>query len=363
MDKSFGDWYRQAHLSPEDSWLRLRWQGVAAASQEPRRDTLADLARLFHGRKARAEFEAEFRAGFHGADSAFQMSGNDLELSLLAGTTLLQIMAGGNPQAGVAAAFVMACPSLQGQAGQKLFRDMVARARKYLERRSSEIRRNGSIPVKLKPMALDDESLKPLVEACSGNQHAAIGSHLSAILQSLAQNLEELRSAMTRIESFQAMYREESDALWWLTGRTSRGLATPFKNIDKSAACIIAGIELADMVRVFPGPLAASAILHELLCPDSEDGTGVALSEAVACTDLGWREQLVSSLASPAHLDLCPVLFALNESTRSEQASAWHSVLKKELGISHKVQLPVVGLAIQVYEECLLQRSLKGIEE
>ncbi|MCH7858696.1 MAG: hypothetical protein IID14_03235 [Candidatus Marinimicrobia bacterium] len=86
----FADWYRQASFKPEDSWLKLRWQAVEAAASETSASKICELARLYHRKPLKApEFEDQFRLKFHEADNAFQMSGNDFEMSLLAGATLL----------------------------------------------------------------------------------------------------------------------------------------------------------------------------------------------------------------------------------------------------------------------------------
>ena len=363
MDTSFGDWYRQANLKPEDPWLRLRWQGVVTAAQQPRRGTIADMARLFHGRQAKTDYESHFRLAFHNADTAFQMNGNDFELSLLAGATLLQVIATSSDELAVGAAFAMICPTLQGQFGQKSFPEMLASARTYLQNRRSKLRREVPPPFDGHPVSLNDETLKPLVDACNTNQLPAIGTQLSGILKSVGQYLNDLTSSVRLIESYQLLYREESDALWWLTGRSSRDLSLPFSQIEQAAACLVAGKELADMTRVLPGPLAAPAILHALLCQESDNNPEVTLSKAVNTSDREWRKHCVAPFASSTSLDLCPVLFALNESTRSEQVSAWHPVLKLQTGVANNARLPILSFAEQVYDECLLLRSLNGLEE
>ena len=364
METHFADWYRQANLKPEDSWLKLRWQVVEAATRETSASTICELARLYHRRPLKApDFEDQFRLKFHEADNAFQMSGNDFEMSLLAGATLLNMIQTCERDIPIAAAFAVTCPTLQGKCGKGIVTEIVSRARTYMQETRRELRREQLPTDAAAPVRLDDESLKPLVDACNANQHAEVGKHLSALLKPLGRQLSHLATSLRRLEASQSLCREESDILWWLTGKCSRDLEIPFSDIEQQPACTVAGKELADLTRVLPGPLGAPAILDTVISTESPASTEVSLSEAINKTDRDWREQWVTSLGATKCLDLSPVLFAANESIRADKANAWHSVFKAQTGVSPTTKLPARELAEQVYEECLFVRTVYEIGE
>ena len=71
--------------------LVKRWEGVEKAAKNPGQEVL-DMVRVALGRHGgAAAFLGKFKAAFKEADATFQMSGNDLELSVLAGSTLCWI--------------------------------------------------------------------------------------------------------------------------------------------------------------------------------------------------------------------------------------------------------------------------------
>ena len=364
MHTHFADWYRQASFKPEDSWLKLRWQAVEAAASETSASKICELARLYHRKPLKApEFEDQFRLKFHEADNAFQMSGNDFEISLLAWATRLHMTETCEQNIAIAAAFAVTCPTLQGKCSKGIVTEIVDRARAYLQETRRELRREPVPPDAVNPICFDEEALKPLVDAWTTNQFPEAGKHLSKLLERLGRQLEHVATAERCIERYQSLYREESDILWWLTGKCSRDLEIPFHNIEQQAACTVAGKELADLVRVLPGPLGAPAILDTVISTESPASTEVSLSEAINKTDRDWREQWVTTLNTTECLDLSPILFAVNESIRVNGANAWHSVFKTQIGISPTTKLPARELAEQVYEECLSVRTIYEIGE
>ena len=291
------------------------------------------------------------------------MSGNDFEMSLLAGATLSHMMQTCEQDIAVAAAFAVTCPTLQGKCSKDIILDIVSRAKKYLEKTRANLRREPGARGEGPRVPLDDEGLKPLVEACNANKHAEIGKHLSALLKPLDSQLSHLATSLRRLEASQSLYREESDILWWLTGKCSRDLEIPFSDIEQQPACTVAGKELADLTRVLPGPLGTPAILDTVLSAEFPANTQVGLSEAINKTDRDWREKWVTSFGETMCVDLSPMLFAATESIRAHKANAWHSVFKAQIGISPTTKLPARDLAEQVYEECLLVRAVDEIGE
>lgn len=364
MNTYFSDWYREANINPEHSWLEPRWKAVELAAQDASATSICELARLYHAREAKdPDFEQQFRLKFQETDNAFQMSGNEFEISLLAGATLMQIMQTYDHDGAIAAALAIVCPTLQGACVKGIVSDIVVRTQEYLSRARVELRSNPPSPSRMIPARFDDETLKPLVDFCTANNHAEVGKQLSILFKQVTPTLKSLTEDLQTLQEYQLLYREESDILWWLTGKFSRDLEIPFRDIAAKAICIVAGKELADMTCILPGPLGVPAILDAVISPALPDNPEVTVSEAVYETDHDWRERLVKSLPPSASLDLSPVLFAVNESLRSGSATAMQSVFKSQFGINAKTMIRSAQLAQQVYDECLFHRAIARLSE
>ena len=359
-ETSFGGWYRAADLKPEHSLLQLRWQGIENWVNALDCMSVLELARLFYRRSPkRPDFENEFSLVFHQFDAAFPMTGNGLELAVLAGATLARVIETNRQDAALVAAFALTCPSFFGKCGSGAVPEIICQARDYLQRISSSLRATRAIQqVDLGTTRLDAETLKPMLDAVKANQPPDMAAQLLAVFQKLGDAVQNVLSRMTVLEEQQAIFREESDILWWLTGGHSRDFGGPPDKIPKPAGCLVAGKELADLTRVLPGPLAVHAFLDRFL---EHAGEGyqeeVVFSQAINNADRDWQGKWIADFSNAQSLDLCPTLFAIHESMRSDQANAWNSVFKTQTGMAPNLKIASVQLAHQVYEECLFVRS------
>ncbi len=360
-ETSFGGWYRAADLKPEHSLLQLRWQGIENRVNALDCMSVLELARLFYRRSAkRPDFENEFSLGFHQFDTAFPMTGNGLELAVLAGATLARVIETNKQDTAIVAAFALTCPSFFGKCGSGVVPEIICQAHDYLQRISAGLRATKATqqadPGTVK---LDAEALKPLLDVVKANQAAEVANQLLAVFQKLGDAVQNALSRMSAIEEQQAIFREESDILWWLTGGYSRDLGGPVGDIPKPAGCLVAGKELADLTRVLPGPLAIPAFLDRFLENAGEDyQEEVVFSQAINNADRDWRGKWAAGFSNGQCLDLCPTLFAVHESMRSDQATAWNSVFKSQTGMAATLKIASVKLAHQVYEECLFVRAV-----
>ncbi len=95
MDVDFSDWYRICTTGTEvnlnEDLLAKRWAGIEKVAIEIKGNVLELVRLVLQKRKASGEFTNKFRKAFKDSDSTFQMSGNDLELGVLAGSVLCQM--------------------------------------------------------------------------------------------------------------------------------------------------------------------------------------------------------------------------------------------------------------------------------
>lgn len=357
MDISFGDWYRQAQLVPEDGLLKRRQRGIEDfVNAHCSAAVIADLARLFHARAPKEpSFVDQFRRAFHTVDAAFAMEDNDNELSVLAGASLAYLIDHSKDPTPTVAALAILCPMLKGVCGDPVVPAIAARAKQRLQTARATVRKGSSPTQEAPALGFTDETLKPLTDACASNQLPEVGKQVCAVVQSICQDIQRQWQVIVALQRDQALRAEESDILWWLTGQTSRDLGQRFSNIPKSVVPILAAKELADLVRILPGPIAACAVLDVIIGDDRN--AEVQVAQAIKDCDATWRKTWMLSLGQPSSIDLCPVLFAIRESASSDESTAWHATFKSAIGASAKSKLKALDLAAQVYDECLLLRA------
>lgn len=365
MDIQFGEWYRTAHIKPDDQLLKMRWKGVETFSTNLTPSRLLDLARLFHTRPPRdTNFQKEFRTPFFQADNAFKMQGNDLELAVLAGATLACVFNGKDSALSDVAAFATVCPCLQGKARTATIPDVQNRARNHLVSRSGSLRASAGKKRKRISVPQIDESLKAISDACNANVLTDVSGPLTDFLRKLGMTMHKVIQSTNQIQHDQLLLREESDVLWWMQGRYSRDLEMSMDQIGLAAASIIAGKELAEVIKVLPGPFAARAILHQVLLRDGSDiQKGIALSSAINGSDREWRKEWAQHFAESETIDLCPILFAVKKSLETDNAESWHAPFKNATKLSASLEIEPVGIAAQAYEECLFTRAFNSMGE
>ncbi len=362
MHDDFADWYRPCTAGTElnltGDLLAKRWAGVEKAAIKPGQDVL-DIVRLALGRLGGdGAFVGKFKAKFKEADAAFQMSGNDFELSLLAGSTLCRIFQQEGDEADEGALAVLSAAHISTV--QESSEPFVSHAAAYLDRRLREIRK---IPV-VRPPQISTKKLKQLFETFAvkltennpANTSEAAKPLFETMLQTMTAAVDATATAVDQLDRQSDLRREETDVLWWLTAGVSRDLNETFKQMKPPAASIIAGKELADLVNP-PGILPAKSILLSIVPPvTGRAAKTIALHTAVNATAREWRERVAKTTGLDQVADLCPVLAAVKHSLTTDEEDAWTPAYKKAFCVDPKSALEPVELAHQVYRECLLAR-------
>lgn len=363
MHDDFSDWYRPCAAGTEinltGDLLAKRWQGVEKAANNPGHEVL-DMVRVALGRLGgSAAFLGKFRAVFKEADATFQMSGNDLELGMLAGSTLCWIFDQEGDEADEASLALLSAVSIAE--GPEWIEPFVSHATAYLDGRLREIRKAAAI---LAPHFSAKRSKAPfdlfVAKLAENNlpQASEPAKQMGeTILQAFTAITDAAALAISELGRQSDLRRQETDVLWWLTARVSRDLGQSFKQLKTPAASIVAGKELADLVKP-PGILPAKSILQSIIQPAIGRATGkpLALHTAVNATTAEWREGLIKAVKIDWIADLCPVLAAVRHSLTTEEANGWTSAYKKAYGADPKTALQPVDLAHAIHRECLLAR-------
>lgn len=363
MHMHFPDWYRicttgtEANLTADV--LTSRWAGIAKLADEPK--TLDIVRATLQRSSVDPGFRATFRQAFKAADLTFRMSGNDLEVSVLAGSLLSELLHRQVPEAD-RASLALLCAVGVGSPRPVWADPFINNAGAYLDSRLRVLRSQAESVVKVfNPNAVKAQ-LDEFASRLAQNQPAQAGEAAKELFDTLSEALvaitQAAREEFAELRMQSELRKEETDVLSWMTAAVSRDAGVTFAELRAPAASLMAGKELADLVRP-PGLLAARSILQGIIPPVKGKPAEKAftLLTAVAATERSWREAVAASPGLGAMTDLCPVLGAVKISLTTDETDDWTGAYKKAFGIDPRIPIRPIELSFQIHRECLLTRT------
>lgn len=360
MHKYFADWYSFATSGQSTAeQLKHRWAGVEKLKDGKTVDSI-DLVRLaFRIERVAAADKELFRQPFKDADPTFLMSGNDVEVSVLAGSTIAVMLEKVNTESDKAALSI-AILGFQLNEVPQWCQQFLSISNAYLSQRLLERREVQQIAV---PTGLPQgfkQSIDTLAIALaasnlmdSGTGFTKFGELLIGQLNSITK---QTSSAIRGLQDELRLRREECEVLWWLTSRISRDLDRSFDDLDVPSSVVVLAKELADLIKP-PGALATKGILTFLLSPMMTTPAKKQTTISAALKNLPdpWLTAINDKVKMAQVQDLCPVLGSLDFRLKGDK---WENQYKLESGIDAGKKVDAVELAYQVHRECLLVESV-----
>lgn len=353
MNKQFGDWYREADIQPEHETLTKRWSAIEVVAEDIDDSQIVDLGRLFHGLTESCATRDALHEAIFEADNAFSTK-NTVEVRLLAGVCLIHVAEQHHDQTGQMAAYALVCPTLLGHRSKMFVPSIPKRANELLDEASGILRKQASS--KTAAISKLDDELAKIEAAETANQNFQQGGPpVREALQKLRSAIATVSLRVTQLQKTQGLYREDSDILWWMTGRYSRDLNQPLKEIGLPGAAIVVGKEFADLIEKQPGPIAAKAVLNRCL----EDLGGnpseaVTLTTAVNKAPSEWKSKWFAADGNRDLLSLCPLTAAIRHSV--DINGSWGSASQSLTGVAANTKLNGTELAYQMYRECMFRK-------
>ena len=385
MHRYFADWYRIAAIEPQPETLKKRWEAIQGITYTLDTAEVLEVVRLFYGSAgADPRFVERYRDAFKASDVTFPMRDNDVELRVLAGATMAALLQGrGGPVADVAALATVTADCHGLRPGDRIA-DIAREARSHLAARSAALR----VPRQVRSVAVPaldlDAVLEPLQTALQARQTrdpafegvmespsppargkpASSSEVIVKAIQTVATAVLEVAAAAAEVAEEQRhglrVLREETNILWWLFAEHSRDLEQHMTALPLPAACLVAGKELADLIEVSPGPVAAIGVLDRMLrAVERELRPATTIQDAVNAAPRPWRTRWTASLEVERLEDLCPVLCAVRRSLDTSGTDDWAPPVHKVTGVNVLANIAPLDLAFQVYEEQLLLGAVR----
>lgn len=173
------------------------------------------------------------------------------------------------------------------------------------------------------------------------------------------------KAYVAEVQKETAADREELNVLWWMFTAHSSTVGKPISELERPAAALCCGGELANLVQIPSIPSAAQMVARAIKSGGKPtDLKPVALSEMTG----SWDHKLASLLipgndATQKLIEdypcLMPVSWLCRRLRDSQFAADWKTEFDRRTGIATSHKISPVQLAIQVFNERIAQRIHK----
>lgn len=364
MHKFFANWYRLVMPEPTSDALEKRWAGIEAYCEEIKKDNAFELVRMFFGRPTLQESsEEKFRQTFKDADSAFLMKDNRMEVQVLAGSAIVNILDSTPSDLTDASALAVLCAHCRGLRSEVLITDVITYSRDYVSEESLRVREVDDIGTIVIPTPITREELNALSTSVKEGSLESNPEVLVKLMERLAEAtiaLSGVNETVSRLNRGLAIQQEETNILWWLFAEQSRDREAYVGDIDLPGLCLIVGKELADLTMLQPGARPAPAFVDRMLRTGRVDvPASSTIAAAVNSSSREWRRAWMNASDTTILGDICPVHFATSKSLETEDEAAWVPLLESRTGVDASHAIGLLHLSMQTYQEALLIRLAK----
>ena len=349
MHEGFSRWYGAVCLGDDRERLDARWEAVSEIARKADRSTAEGLLRLaLQSRHVpAADVVGAIRQAFKTTDDTFEMSGNDREFQVLAGTCLAVMMDTGEG-VGEVAALIATTSGFGGARHPDLPMDLVALGETAIARIGNANRSRPSLEANWKaPRMLDLEDATTKVSDEQSFERVADAFKL------FATNVTQLANRQARvihaIDDFLRVQDEELQMLWWLTNQRSWQLDCSFDAIPPDARPLVLADELARHTEFLPGPPSVKGILSRAGLKEHES---VRIVDAVKAADFDWLQGLVADV-DPSFVST-PLHAAIKRQLETGPGEAWVAGWAASTGVNDDYTCSALALGNLFYRERLL---------
>jgi hypothetical protein len=355
MHPEFARWYGALSVDNDVDRRTARWAGVCGVVTNVDRARVEALLRLAFGGRATPSPQSvqSIRDAFKAADDAFEMSGNDRELQVLAAAALVVLMQDPKAVQGSAAALAVTTSSFGGARSPSLPMDLAALGEAaIISRGEINLKRpdlNSFVSPELPKVEFDKAVTKVQQTPNWTGVAEAFGLAAESVRAGFGAMARRQAKAMSAVDRFIRAQDEELQMLWWLTGQRSEVCRCAFEEVPADARPLVFASELADCTEFLPGPPSVRGILSRARLPGN---TKLAVSAAVNACPVDWMTRLVqdndpSPLSAPLHA-------AVKRQLETGAGDAWIAGWAATIGVAATHALPPLTLGELFYRERLL---------
>lgn len=348
MRKQFAELYLRVCAEPKTEQIEKRWQGIEEYCSQDEIN-IYNLVKMAYSLSPTDEFKDEFITIFQNIDISFQVSFVK-EQELLASICLMKLMEDSYLSLHIALAVI--CVSKYNI--KILVPELGVAAYKVFGEASAEIREK-SVDFKKCSNASSSKLIGSLKELTELEQTHI--TELSNALTEIVKNINTIVQNQNQALDIINILQEDSDILSWITGSWSNELEKPITKgtLQKDIALLLAK-ELADFVKVIPGPYAFEAFLKKMLDNCKKDTKEYSLVIMVDSIDDAHKSAIFSCYQmDDVKRENTPILFSIKCALDAKQPDVWKSTANNKLSINvEATEHEALEWAKLLYFECLL---------
>lgn len=354
MHPDFPKWYLEVNAEPSNELLTARWQGIESLANNMSEELLLALCKSAFGLAKPDTLPDAFGEAFREVDATFDARRSDLEVNLLSAAVLVESMSDDKSDYGLSAALHLSCLSFSEKRINPNLPWLGSYASVELANRSQPSSRESEtcivIPTFRKFADADFEASK---EGGDWQQSAEfMFGKLNALLDTINKVSRAASQNVATLQCKLKLYEEESDILWWLFGKQLRRIDKRFDEVDGRVLAFAAARELAELVKVIPGPPSIRAFVKLVLEQSDHTSASTAVQSAV--------NKIPSKLRSELSQDFDEKIAAFvplhGAIARSCEGKGWGEGFEHMTGIKATSKVTQNELAMQFYYERLLLR-------
>jgi hypothetical protein len=332
MQKELIRWYRCISLEPPKIDDLVTREKAILKILDQDEMWLLDCIRLFLGKKtSNAKFATEIRDFFLSLDPLF-LEGNDLELKILAGSSIYKYIIDKRSR-WVDFALALVSGSFGISFENAAFIDVINTGKRQLAEESISVRSTANV---------------------SRDQAHESTSEVNLETESESQ-LDKMQQAVSLLQKQIDVIKEESDIHWWLFRQYSNLLGKPLESMSPMELPISISSDLAALTRFKPMPLNFDQFISRAVADNANDFSfKKPLGEFVAQLSDSTEELL--NLEKNDYGNLRPLTFGAQKLKELSTFEAWAPVFDRDSNIKRGEEFTIAEITSQLYIERILSK-------
>lgn len=346
IEKTFYKWYKKICIDDvSQDQIELRWQGIQSAAEKfYDLNNLFQLIKIYFKLVCKSDIKKQFVECFSDIDKGFEES-NEEEISLLAGCVLAYLLQGENAM----------CTALSLKIMEPFYDVSLKELTDFADDKFVEMTRD----VKRVEDARDtwqEIGTEWKSELVTDDQFSTEAHQILAdVLEKIQTNLDRLFLENQILKKENIICQERTQILSWIVGEWSDLLEIPLSEVKDINGSMVLGVELASLVKVYPGPYAAEAFLNRMLGKCEKSLSEVSLTDLIDSQEMDVKNKILNKYGDDCERKNMPIMSALRGSLTVEEKRDWLPAYRKAWKLNpDEIKMPLIKWTMLIYQECLL---------
>lgn len=343
LDRVFYKWYKKIDMNIDNERAGQRWIGIQNAEKTFECiDEISELIKMYYRISFDVQIKERFIDCFANEDKTFDET-NEEEIVILIGGILAKML----EENEIFVAFSIRVLDIFYDTPLKELSDMADRVISDMTKETKVRKETNLNQIK----KITSKEIENTVSE-NGTITSKTAKQLVDIIKKLNINIEKL---VYIVEQENRKCQENTEILSWIMGEWSNILNLPLSKVNKRNGSFVIGAELADLVKVYPGPFSYKAFLKRMLDKCIGENSEITLTEFIDSQNEEMRLIIAKKYGKDCKIRNLPMLSAVEISLSVDGAKVWVPVYKKAWKIDpDRIKLDLLEWTEILYQECMM---------